>query len=70
MLLGPTLSIINVEITPAQRFSCEFRESFKSSYLVTHFEWLLLGRHKATTENYYPLSETSVFFELGITEGA
>ena len=36
---------------------CEFRESVKSNYLVKHFDW-----HKMTTENYYLLSETSVFF--------
>ena len=43
--------------------SCEFRKSVKSTYLVKHFD-----RHKMTTENYYTLSETSVFFELAITE--
>ena len=45
--------------------SCEFHDSVKSTYLVKHFDW-----HKMTTKNYYPLSLTSVFFELGITEGA
>ena len=45
--------------------SCEFRESVESTYLVKHFD-----RHKMTTGNDYPLSETSVLFELGITEGA
>ena len=45
--------------------SCEFRESVKSTYWVKHFD-----RRKMTTKNYYPLSETSVLFELGITEGA
>ena len=51
-------------------FSCEFRKSFKRAYLVKYFEQLLLDRYKVTTENYYPLSEISVFFELGITESA
>ena len=44
--------------------SCEFRESVKSTYLVKHFD-----RYNMTTKNYYPLSETSVFFEWGITKG-
>ena len=44
--------------------SCEFCESVNSTYLVKHFD-----RHKMTTENYCPLSQTSLFFELGITEG-
>ena len=34
-----------------------FRESVKSTYLVKYFD-----RHKMTTKNYYPLSETSAFF--------
>ena len=44
--------------------SCEFRESVKSTYLVKHFD-----RHKMATKNYYPLSERSVCFALGMTEG-
>ena len=45
--------------------SCEFCKSVKSTYLVKHIDW-----YQMTTKNYYPLCETSVFFELGITEGA
>ena len=45
--------------------SCEFCESVNSTYLVKHFD-----RHKMTTENNFPFSQTSVFFELGITKGA
>ena len=55
---------INAEITLARKFSCEFCESFKSTYFVKYFERLFLDQHKVTTENYYPLSKTSLFFEL------
>ena len=70
MLLVPPYQLINVEITPAEKFSCEFREILKSTYFVKHFEWLLLDQHKVITENYYPLSETLVFFGIRITESA
>ena len=62
MLLVPTLSIYKYWNYSAAEFSCEFCKSFKSTYLVKHFERLLLDWHKLTIENYYPLSETSVFF--------
>ena len=38
--------------------------------LVSNMLRMIVDQHKVTTENYYPLSETSVFFELGNTESA
>ena len=64
MLLVPTLSIYKCWNYSAAEFSCEFCESFKSTYLVKHFERLLLDWQKVTIENYYSLSETSVFFKI------
>ena len=61
MLLGSTLSI-HKRWNYSQKFSCKFCYSFKRTYFVKHFKRLLLDKHKVTTENYYPLSEISVFW--------